>query len=224
LLTIPLSQGEKIWGLLILHHCRDVRVWEPGEISLVQRLATQVAIALKQSELHEQVQRLAVTDALTQVANRYRLEAYLEECWNRLMREGKPLSFVLCDIDLFKQYNDAYGHLAGDRCLRQVADLLSSQVKRPADLVARYGGEEFAIVLPDTDRGGAEHLVRQLQQRLEAAKITHPDSPEGRLTLSFGIATIIPNADEKMFTLVNRADKVLYQVKRQGRDGWRAWA
>lgn len=222
ILSMPLWHENSLWGLLILHHCSAAHAWDEHEIQLMQRLATQVAIAIKQSELHAQVQRLATTDALTQVANRYRLEAYLEETWNRLAREGRPLTLVLCDIDEFKHYNDTYGHPEGDGCLRQVAALLAAALKRPADLVARYGGEEFALVLPNTHRAGAEALIQMMQQDLKTAAIAHDQVATGYLTLSFGMATVIPTPDGNPAELVKAADDALYQAKRAGRNGW--WA
>lgn len=220
MMTVPILQGAKLWGLLLIHECRSPRQWHSLDIELMQNLVTQLAIAIQQSELYEQVQRLATTDALTQVANRYRLEEYLEQTWQRLLREAAPLSFIMCDIDYFKQYNDAYGHPAGDRCLQQVAQILNQFVQRPADLVARYGGEEFAIVLPSTDLDGAKHIVTNIQRAIADAQIELSTAPLERITLSYGIVKTIPTPDKRIANLIQAADGQLYRAKIAGRNQW----
>ncbi|PSN20381.1 hypothetical protein C7271_02555, partial [filamentous cyanobacterium CCP5] len=158
-LVVPILQGETLWGLLIAHQCSRPRCWRSLEIDLMQQLSTQVAIAIQQANLYQQLtaanqelQRLAVLDGLTQVGNRRCFDDYLEAEWQRARREQLPLALVLCDIDFFKAYNDAYGHQQGDTCLRQIAQAIQDAIERPADVVARYGGEEFAVVLPNTRR------------------------------------------------------------------------
>lgn len=165
LVVAPIATKETLWGLLILNQCSGPRRWEKLEIDLLKQLATQVGIAIQQAELYAQLEvanarleELAHVDGLTQVANRRRFEAHLQQEWRRLRREQAPLSLILCDIDHFKRYNDTYGHPAGDICLQQVAQGLAQAIRRPADLVARYGGEEFVLVLPATDRRGAETI------------------------------------------------------------------
>ncbi|PSN76747.1 hypothetical protein C8B47_25680, partial [filamentous cyanobacterium CCP4] len=134
------AQNDRVWGLLIAHHCHGPRPWPDHEQTLLQRLATQVSIAIQQSALHAETQRLAVVDGLTQVANRRKFDTYLSKMWKQHLRDQTPLALVLADIDFFKLYNDTYGHQSGDRCLRTIADSLKAQIKRPQDLVARYGG------------------------------------------------------------------------------------
>jgi diguanylate cyclase (GGDEF)-like protein/PAS domain S-box-containing protein len=221
-LTVPILQGQTLWGLILVQQCRAPRQWQSSDTELLQNLSAQLAIAIQQSELYEQVQRLAITDALTQVANRYRLESYLEETWQRLSREAAPLSFVLCDIDFFKEYNDTYGHPVGDTCLHQVAQILTQAAKRPADLVARYGGEEFAIVLPNTDLNGAKHIVKTIQGAIADAQIEHTAVHQGRLTLSYGVVAVMPTPDKSISHLVGAADGQLYRAKIAGRNQWAA--
>ncbi|MGB6015933.1 MAG: diguanylate cyclase, partial [Nodosilinea sp.] len=153
LLVVPIlqetsSQQDRVWGLLIAHHCHTPRPWDDHEQMLLLRLATQVSIAIQQSALHTETRRLAVVDGLTQVANRRQFDTYLNQMWKQHLRDQTPLALIIADIDFFKLYNDTYGHQGGDRCLQTIADSLKQQVKRPQDVVARYGGEEVAIILP----------------------------------------------------------------------------
>jgi diguanylate cyclase (GGDEF)-like protein len=196
------------------------------EIDLLKSLATQVAIAIQQSSLFEQLeaanqelQRLASIDGLTQVANRRRFDEYLDAEWRRLGREQKPLSLILCDLDYFKVYNDTYGHLAGDSCLQQVAAVLRHSLKRPADLVARYGGEEFALILPNTDARGAVLVAETIRQGVRGLEIPHAKSPVSQyVTLSLGVATSVPTPEATPDQLIITADEALYQAKAEGRD------
>lgn len=225
-LTVGLLQGDRLWGLLSVQQCHQPRTWERAEIDLIQQLASQVGIAIQQSELYRQLQYanqelayLATHDQLTRLANRRYLDDYLQQEWNRAAREGTPLSLVLCDVDYFKQYNDTYGHLAGDECLMEMATAIGRGLHRPADLVARYGGEEFAIVLPNTNRAGAVRVVQRIQQELR--KLTGlPPSPVTRApsTLSFGIVSAIPSSLSSPLNLLDQADQALYRAKAQGRD------
>ena len=220
------TSSPALWGLLIAHHCSGPRQWQSLEIDLLKSLATQVAIAIQQSSLFEQLeaanqelQRLASIDGLTQLANRRRFDEYLFDEWRRLAREQRPLSLILCDIDYFKLYNDTYGHLAGDFCLQQVAGVLRQSVRRPPDLVARYGGEEFAMILPNTDARGAAFVAETVRQRVRGLRIPHVQSPvSDYVTLSLGVATTIPRLDSSAQRLIAAADEALYRAKAEGRD------
>lgn len=177
----------------------------------------QTEMALWQAN-HE-LKRLTIVDGLTGVANRRRFDEYLAQEWRRLAREQAPLSLILCDVDYFKLYNDTYGHQAGDECLKQVAQAIGCRLKRPADLVTRYGGEEFAVILPLTDAQGALHVASEVRESLKALKIPHSGSAISEyLTLSMGIATVIPMSVLSPTTLVAMADERLYQAKHQGRN------
>ncbi|MDJ0553851.1 MAG: diguanylate cyclase [Microcoleaceae cyanobacterium MO_207.B10] len=217
---------EQLWGLLIVHHCSEFRKWQTLEIEFIERLTGQLAIALQQSELYQQLEtanqkliQLATLDSLTNVANRRRFDEYLEREWRRMLREKTPISLILCDVDYFKLYNDTYGHLAGDRCLQKVADAIKSELKRPADLVARYGGEEFAVVLPQTDIDGGFHVAELIRRRLNSLKLLNAGSKISEfVTMSFGVATTIPLATSSLEELIQTADEALYQAKFKGRD------
>lgn len=127
----------------------------------------------------------------------------------------------MLDLDYFKAYNDRYGHPAGDQCLRRFAEVLQQALKRPADLAVRYGGEEFTLLLPDTDRRGAEMLVQELQQLVRRQALEHAASPLGRVSFSAGIAVVdLAREGVTAEALVAAADGALYQAKQQGRDGY----
>lgn len=174
-------------------------------------------LALKQLNL--ELERLATLDSLTQLANRRRFDDYLGQEWQRLAREERPLSLILLDIDCFKAYNDHYGHPQGDDCLIQVAQTIAQAVQRSADLVARYGGEEFAIILPNTDKEGAIAITETIRAAIHAVAIPHPVSQVSDvITVSLGIATVVPWPDQAFSTLVSQADQALYEAKQQGRN------
>ncbi|PSN77336.1 diguanylate cyclase, partial [filamentous cyanobacterium CCP4] len=224
-LIVPILQKERLWGLLIAHQCSHPRQWQQSEVNLFYQLASQAAIAIQQSELYHQLQtanqelqRLASVDGLTQVANRRCFDARLSAEWQRLTREQAPLSLILCDIDGFKLYNDSCGHLAGDDALRQVALAIAQACKRPSDLVARYGGEEFAVILPNTDAEGAIAVAEAIQASIAALQLPHPRSQDSLVTLSFGIATLVPSKQISCETLIALADQGLYRAKAQGKN------
>lgn len=173
---------------------------------------------------NEKLQKLVSLDSLTGIANRRHFDEYLQREWLRSAREKIPLSLIMCDIDYFKFYNDTYGHLAGDDCLKQVARTISSTVKRPADLVARYGGEELAVILPNTNFYGAMGVARNIQFNLKQLKIVHRSSPIGDyITLSMGVYTSVAIYQDSPYFLIEGADKALYEAKRQGRDRYCAY-
>ena len=220
------SDGDRLWGMLVAHNYNTPRKWQEWEIDFLQKLTTQIAIAIQQSELYrklqsanKQLERLAILDGLTGVANRRYFDRILQNEWQRLSREQKYLSLILCDIDYFKFYNDTYGHPAGDRCLKDVAKILQKSIKRPADLVARYGGEEFAIILPDTNTQGALFVANKVRQHLASLKLIHEKSKADRyVTLSIGIATQLLPCNESLQDLVKQTDNLLYKAKEQGRN------
>lgn len=189
-------------------------------------LRQRVRRMLQQSQLYRELeaanlelQRLVSIDGLTGVGNRRCFDGYLDSEWQRLRREGTPLSLILCDIDFFKLYNDTYGHQAGDHCLQQVALAMSNVINRPADFVARYGGEEFAVILPNTNKDGAIQVAEKIRHRVKALAIAHAQSQvSGFVTLSLGVTSAIPCFQASPTMLITAADKALYQAKLQGRD------
>jgi len=229
-LVVPVVFNENLWGLLIAHECKSPRYWQEDDMQLLMELATQAAIAIHQGELYEQLeasniklQQLSSLDALTQVGNRYLFDATLEREWQRLQRGNEQLALLLCDVDFFKGFNDNYGHPAGDRCLKQIAQAMTKVTKRPSDLVARYGGEEFAIILPQTSLEGAIFVAEALQAQVAALAIPHNESNTGHVTLSIGIAVCSPDRQINPYALVKAADLVLYEAKAGGRNQWRVY-
>ncbi|BDT66823.1 hypothetical protein os1_09880 [Comamonadaceae bacterium OS-1] len=161
---------------------------------------------------------LSATDGLTGIANRRRFDEVLASEWSRAARNSQPLALVMLDIDFFKAYNDHYGHLAGDDCLRHVARVLAAHLHRGGDLVARYGGEEFVLLAPVRDAADALHIAETARQALVALALPHAASPLGTVTASLGVSLHIPVVGEATELLVQQADLALYQAKALGRN------
>ncbi|EAW37970.1 diguanylate cyclase domain-containing protein [Lyngbya sp. PCC 8106] len=179
----------------------------------LQRLAGEL------QQANRELQRLAVTDSLTQLANRRQFDEYLIHEWLRMLREQQFLSVILCDVDFFKNYNDKYGHPAGDNCLRKVAKAICQQVQRPGDLAARYGGEEFVIILPNTQAEGAINVAEGIRQAIKSLNIPHSQSKIADcITVSSGVASVVPQANDSPSNLIATADTALYEAKKKGRD------
>ena len=169
--------------------------------------------------LNQQLESLSFHDALTGIANRRQYDRAMDAEWHRAQRNQAPISLIIMDVDHFKQFNDTYGHVAGDRCLRQVAEVLNSVSKRSSDLLARYGGEEFVLMLPNTDRESALALANKCCQLVSALRVPHITSASSDVvTLSAGLATMVPNDHTDPDTLFSAADKMLYLAKQNGRN------
>jgi diguanylate cyclase (GGDEF)-like protein len=166
----------------------------------------------------QQLQRLASIDGLTGVTNRRAFDTRLEAEWNRACRSGRSLALLFVDVDWFKQYNDAYGHLAGDDGLRQIARTLARFATRSSDLCARYGGEEFAVLLAEASVADATDLAEQMRLAVADLSVPHATASAGHLTISIGVAACVPTLDAAPTTLVHAADRALYEAKRSGRD------
>lgn len=232
-LTHPIIQqdeivepSEQVWGMLIAYNTNFPRKWQDWEINFLQKLTTQVTIAIQQSQLwyrlqtaNEKLQQLAILDGLTSIYNRRYFDLVLDNEWKRSMREQQPLSLIICDVDHFKAYNDTYGHQQGDKCLKQIAKILQKHTRRSTDFVARYGGEEFAIILPNTDTQGVLYIANKIKQQLAKQKLPHRKSSVSKfVTCSMGGATMIPSSGSSVANLIADADKLLYQAKHLGRD------
>jgi diguanylate cyclase (GGDEF)-like protein len=161
---------------------------------------------------------LASLDGLTGIANRRSFDERFAQEWSRAARHRKPIALAMIDLDNFKQFNDLYGHLAGDRCLCAVADALSREVQRPEDLVARFGGEEFALLLPHTSAEGAIKVMERIRTAVHALAIDHIGNSWGRVTVSIGFSALTPTQTEGQSRLIQLADAALYQAKSGGRN------
>ena len=170
-------------------------------------------------EKFNEITRQVGLDSLTQIPNRRKFDDYFEHTWQQMSQEEAYLSLLMCDIDEFKNFNDTQGHLAGDECLRKVAQALHACMRQTNDLIARYGGEEFIALLPYTDADGARLVAERIQILIYEMNIPHRTSPiHERVTLSIGIATLKPSDHYFKEELLKLADERLYQAKRLGKN------
>lgn len=195
-------------------------------IVLNAKLRAMQRIAEMRNELHKanlELRLMAAKDGLTGIANRRHFDEIFIKETKRSARLNAPISLILCDIDYFKLYNDNYGHQGGDDCLKAVAHKLSETVKRPGDLIARYGGEEFGIILPETDLAGAVKVANDLSAAINQLDLQHAYSQvSNHVTLSLGVACMeqidASRIEQTIRTLINHADKGLYEAKGRGRN------
>jgi len=193
--------GVGLFGWVFIHQVRD------GE-----------RIEKNLRKAQRTLEQIATHDSLTGLANRRLFEQSLEIEFARGARQSSPVGLIMLDIDFFKRYNDAYGHVAGDHCLTQVAQVLKNCSQRKSDLAVRYGGEEFAVLLPDTDINGVLAIAGQIRRSVMDKRITHSGSPTGYLTVSLGCYSFIPSGNDSLEVFIQRADAALYQAKNAGRN------
>ncbi len=194
-------------------------ITKPFNVAVVRaRVRTHLTLKRQSDSMRE----LTLTDALTGIANRRSFNDAIENEWRRCARSSTPLSVIMIDIDHFKLYNDAYGHQAGDACLQQVADTMLQCAGRTPDLLARYGGEEFVILLPQVDAAGAATVAERILASVRALAIPHRMSSAGdTVTVSLGVATLMPDQGADHEALVRCADNALYRAKKDGRNRFR---
>lgn len=183
-------------------------------IAVVETLRDMTLQKLAQAALQE----LANHDGLTGIANRRSFDDTLRLEWRRTMRDVQPLSLLMVDVDHFKQYNDTYGHIAGDECLKQVAQAMSNQMQRASDVVARYGGEEFSVILPNSSLDGALVVAERIRTAIQTLALPFAGSEFGRVTVSIGAATVMPSPLIDSWQLISTADAALYDAKGAGRN------
>ncbi len=239
-LRIPDKTSEQVWlAVGMIAACLDVWLTFHGSnrfsmgwyLSKMGSLLTSMVVLMslfvdltslyrRVSQANAVLAQLASRDGLTGLANRRTFDEVLDTEWRRAQRLQQPLALLMLDVDHFKRYNDTYGHLGGDDCLRRVAQAIDKQVARPGDLAARYGGEEFAVILPNTDATGAVNLATRIRESVAAMGMLHPQSALQRVTVSVGAAVLAPTPapDQRPAALVAKADQALYQAKHQGRD------
>jgi diguanylate cyclase (GGDEF)-like protein len=170
-------------------------------------------------EANAKLELQAATDGLTGIPNRHSFDCVLAREWARHERAELPLSMALIDADFFKAFNDEYGHLAGDECLRSVARAIRASIRRPTDFCARFGGEEFAVILPNTDEKGAIRVAEMIREQVRALVIPHPRSNVSKfVSVSIGLATIVPTPGRSRQEFLHDVDMALYRAKESGRD------
>ncbi len=170
-------------------------------------------------QTNEMLRLASMIDGLTGLANRRSFDEFLDKEWRRAVRDKTPISAIMLDIDHFKAYNDNYGHQAGDDCLRKVAEVIRTSLKRPSDFAARYGGEEFVVVLPETDGRGALEVAENLRRGIEAMGVPHAHSSASSfVTVSAGAVSVVPRDGMSSSDLIGRVDKAMYAAKQAGRN------
>lgn len=208
-------------GMRIQQSVRITRV-NDGDQPLVVLEIHDVSNAVKRERLlleqATMLKKVATTDMLTGLPNRRVLEDIKTREYKRAKRNSELMAIILIDIDLFKPYNDTYGHPAGDRCLQQVAECLRAELRRPMDVAARFGGEEFIIVLPQTDLQGAVAVAERLRASVQSLDITHSGSGHGVVTISQGVISSLPSEEFSFEQFIAQADVALYAAKRGGRN------
>lgn len=198
------------------------------EVGAIDYLTKPIVPAIVKMRIHNHLElkkyrdfleQISTTDSLTLIANRRRFDEVLILEWRRCLRKKSFLSLIMIDVDFFKQYNDRWGHIAGDDCLKKISAVLVQSLKRPSDLVARYGGEEFACILPETDSSGTLHTANRLRLAVEGLQIPHESSSVSPcVTISLGVATLTPLKNQDPSHLIKKADESLYEAKKQGRN------
>lgn len=202
----------------------EVRGLEIGAVDYITKpfvlpvVKARLHVHLELKRKSDLLEKLALLDGLTEIHNRRFFEQTLDKEWRRNLRRQSPLSLIMSDIDLFKKFNDRYGHTAGDRCLRQVAQAMKRTIRRAGDMVTRYGGEEFAVLLPETNIEQASRMAEAIRQAVFNIHIPHAATPSGFATLSLGVATRVPDTKTSPVALIDAADEMLYRAKKTGRN------
>lgn len=198
--------------------------WAAGAVDFVTKpvngviLRNRVKAHLTLKLQTDLLRSMSFVDGLTGLYNRHLLVDALGKGILHARRSGKPLSLLMIDVDWFKQFNDTYGHLNGDECLKSIAAVIKSCLLRPTDFAVRYGGEEFLCLLADTDLVGAKHIAAALLESVTRLDIVHKASPLGHVTVSIGVHTSVPKALSNDNALIGQADAALYQAKHKGRN------
>ena len=213
------ADGRYVWIRDVVHVERNAAGEVLALIGFMFDITEQKKTEEKLMRLQKQLEDFSFRDGLTGVANRRKFDAVFEHEWSQARRANQPFALALFDIDFFKQYNDHYGHVQGDECLKLVGRALASAARTETDFFARYGGEEFVLVLPGTDEQGARGIAERARQAVAAAGIPHAASPLGQLlTVSVGVGSIVPGAEDSPLAFIDRVDRSLYRAKQSGRD------
>lgn len=213
------KHGDYVWIRDVVHVVRDASGTVEALIGFMFDISERKRTEEKLLTLQRELEDLSFKDGLTGLLNRRRFDSLVEIEWRAARRTQKPLSIVMIDIDYFKQYNDHYGHVRGDDCLKRIAQALRAGVARPRDFLARYGGEEFVIVLPETDAAGAQRVAARCRTAVANEAILHEKSQASRfVTVSMGVGTVTPARDEQLLSFIESVDRCLYRAKQGGRN------
>ncbi|MDP1926912.1 MAG: sensor domain-containing diguanylate cyclase [Thiobacillus sp.] len=213
------KDGGYVWIRDVVHVVRN----EAGEVESLVGFMFDISERKKTEEklltLQKELEALSFKDGLTGVANRRMFDSILEVEWANARRNNQPLSLIMLDIDYFKQYNDHYGHVQGDQCLKRMGQVLTSAATRSRDFVARFGGEEFVLVLPETDEESAAKIAERCRNLLFKEQIPHEKSLVSQiLSVSLGVGTIVPAHTDESIAFIEEVDKRLYRAKQNGRN------
>ena len=213
------ARGDYVWIRDVVHVVRDAE----GNVQALVGFMFDITERKKSEEkllaLQQELEDLSFRDGLTGVNNRRKFDAVLQREWQEARRNVQPLSLLLFDVDFFKNYNDHYGHVEGDECLKRVAQALAGATHRPADFLARYGGEEFVLLLPASDAPAARAVAERCRQAVFKAQIPHAASSVGQLlTVSIGAGTLVPAERDDPVRFLDEVDRRLYRAKHLGRN------
>ncbi|HWT73001.1 MAG TPA: sensor domain-containing diguanylate cyclase [Oxalicibacterium sp.] len=213
------KDGSHVWIRDVVHVMRNAEGEVEALIGFMFDISERKRTEARLADMQKELEALSFKDGLTGVANRRMFDSALELEWANARRNSQPLSLILLDIDYFKQYNDHYGHVQGDECLKRIAQTLGAAGKRARDLFARFGGEEFILVLPETDEASAVKVAERCRSLIFKEQIPHAHSAVSQIvTISLGVGTIIPGAADTPRDFLDSVDKRLYQAKQRGRN------
>ena len=213
------ADGGYVWIRDVVHVLRDEEGVTTALVGFMFDISERKKMEDELVALNKKLEALSGQDGLTGVANRRLFDQVLASEWSRARRKQTPISMIVLDVDHFKQYNDLYGHLEGDECLARIAKAIAGMPMRASDLFARYGGEEFVIVLPETSCETAEKIAEKCRAIVEELQIPHAASVGGgHVTISIGVSALVPSEESEPKSLIDSADKMLYQAKRSGRN------
>ncbi|HQT30224.1 MAG TPA: sensor domain-containing diguanylate cyclase [Thiobacillus sp.] len=213
------KDGSYIWIRDVVHVIRNSAGEVDALVGFMFDINERKKTEQKLLDLQKELEALSFKDGLTGVANRRMFDSILEIEWTQARRNNQPLSLIMLDIDYFKQYNDHYGHMQGDHCLKRMGQILTSAATRSRDFVARFGGEEFVLVLPETDEASAVKVAERCRNVLFKEQIPHANSPTNQiLSVSIGVGTIVPTHGDEPIAFIDKVDKRLYLAKQNGRN------
>jgi diguanylate cyclase (GGDEF)-like protein/PAS domain S-box-containing protein len=210
--------GSYVWIRDVVHVVRLPDGTPEALVGFMFDISERKKTEEKLIQLQKELEDLSFKDGLTGIGNRRRFDAVVEEEWAAARRTQRPLSLILVDIDFFKQYNDHYGHVQGDECLRRVAQALKAGTRRPRDFLARFGGEEFVLVLPETDAVGADQVAELCRDAVAETSLPHELSTVARtVSISLGVGTVVPKGEDSL-AFIEEVDARLYRAKERGRN------